>query len=558
MRAYEAIIKILQNENIDTVFTLLSEENQHLISEIQQTDADIRVVHTRHEQGAVAMADGYSRVNDTIGVAIVGRGPAVAQTATGLGTARKRGSNLLVLVPEPTFAATNDVKQFEQEAFLKTTIGNVVSIRSENLLIPELQHAFRLLRANNGPVAVQVSMDLLNDELKAPGESIAENAGSSMDRPSTLCPDESRINEAVDIFLDSDVKRPPVILAGRGATHPEAVTALGDLAEHTSAFLTTTLQGRGLFSEHPFSVGFVGTWGSNLANEFLNRSDCIFAVGCSLNDFTTDSGSLIRDEAKIIHIDTDATSLGRYTPVDIGLHGDAAQTTTALVRELDRRQINRDGELWTEKKRERIKNQSPWSESDFSSAEGKVDPRALMQALDRLLPDNRVVIGDGGHHMRWVLDGLSIEHPHQYIWTIDFGSIGLGVPIGIGRAVGSEDEVCVTVCGDGGFMMALQEIDTAVRHEVPIIFVVMNDGALGEEYHNLAKAGRNTESTLIPSPDLAGVARKLGAAGHTVGSIEEIDALGDELGKKPAGPVVIDCKIDGDVVHPRHKLSITP
>lgn len=548
MQTHEAISQFLHEEGVDTVFTLMSEEIIPLLSHVEE-QGEISIVKARHEQGAAAMADGYARASDDIGVCIVGRGPAIAQTGTSLITARYNGSAVLYVVPETSLSATYDDKGFQQETFLETMVGDVVSVRSPETLASTFSEAFRRLRVGSGPIAVQIPEDLLHSELEAveayPGPALADHGTQT----ARLHPDEETVREAVDLYLDSDATRPPLVLAGRGAAKADARAALEALAERTNAFLATTLQARGYFDGHPYSVGFVGDLGSPLANERLGESDFVFAVGCSLNPHTHDSENLFRDGAKVVHVDTDPESIGRYAAVDLAIYGDAKATATAFTEQLAAENIDRSGEFWTADARERIANSSALSDREFPETQGRMDPRDVVRTLDEILPQERLVVTDAGHFATWVLDGISPHHPDQFIWTLDFTAIGQGLSVGIGAALSAPGRNCTTFCGDAGFMMALQEVETAARHEVPITVVVMNDTTLGAEYHQARNAGYSGDAAVVDTPNIAELADDLGADGHLVRSTADIEAVRDRLDGAQSGPVVLDCRIDRDVRH---------
>ena len=546
MDGHDAVIELLDAESVETVFTLMSEDTMAMMSELEEEWNDrIRMVKTRHEQGAMAMADGYARSNDDFGVCLVGRGPAVAQTGNAMVTARKKGSDVLVIVPETSQSAEYDIKGFEQESYLRSTIGNVVSVRSEETLIPKFRDAVRQVKVGEGPLAVQIPWDILDGSADVSGEIGPVETPKADAR---VHPDPDAIERAIDLYVDSDAFQPPVVLAGRGAVASGAKEAIEDLAERTSALLTTSLQGRNYFDDHPFYLGFNGEWGTNLANRYTSEASLVFAFGASLNPYTTDDGHVFGEETRVIHVDTDPESIGRYADVALGIQGDARVTAEALVEELRRRDIDREGELWSDDLRGTIAETSPMNDREYPETPGTMDPRELVTELNGMLPEPKKVVTDGGHLTRWVMDGIHTP-PQDFTFTLDFASIGLGLPMGIGTAVAAGEKPCVTVCGDAGLMMSLQELETAVRNDVPITVVVMNDSSLNSEYHSLEAKGEEPGVALVEAPDFATVAESLGAEGRTVRSIEELRGLADELGAAPDGPLVIDCKVNHLVKH---------
>ncbi len=545
MDGHDVVIELLDAENVETIFTLMSEDTMALMSELEEEWRErIEMVKTRHEQGALAMADGYARANDDFGVCMVGRGPAISQTGNAMVTARKKGSDVLVIVPQTPISAEYDVKEFEQTAYLRSTIGTVVSVRSEETLIPKVEDAIRRIKTGDGPLAIQIPWDILD------GSANASEGISPVETPEPTArvrPDRAAVEQAVDLYVDSDAFQPPIVLAGRGAVEADAKAALEALAERTSALLTTSLQGRNYFADHPYYLGFNGEWGTNLANAHTSEASLVFAFGASLNPYTTDEGHVFGEDTRVIHVDRDSGSLGRYTDVALGIQGDARVTAEAINEELARREIDREGELWDEALRERIAETSPMNDREFPETPGTVDPRELVTRLNELLPDEKKVVTDGGHLTRWVMDGIHTP-PEDFTFTLDFASIGLGLPMGIGTAVAAE-KPCVTVCGDAGIMMAIQEIETAVRHGISMTIIVLNDSSLNSEYHSLEAKGEEPGGALVDAPDFADVAASFGAEGHTVRSIDELDALAETLGSDPDGPVVIDCKVNHLVRH---------
>lgn len=551
MQISDVIIRYLVEEDVDTLFTLMAEDVMGITATVQaEWGDDVNVVETRHEQIAMAMADGHARSTDDIGVCVVGRGPAIAQTGTALGTANVNGSQLLVITGETPMSTHGGLKNFEQETFLSTIAEDVVSIRDEEALPTKLRDTFRRLRRENGPIVVQVPWDLMDSETDLSIDWESDRFGTDAIEPNAARaqPDEASVSEAVDLYLDSDATTPPLILAGMGAVESDAKAAIERLAERTSALLATTLQARGYFSDHPFSVGFPGTFGSNLANEYLTQSDYVLAVGCSLNNHTTDMGRLV-DESTVVHVNDEPAHIERDTPVDLGVVGDARETVVRMERELDDLGMDFSGKFWTERTERRIAEASPWEEASFTDVDGRLDPRELMDELDAALPEDRLVVTDAGHFLNWAIDGISVSHPDDYMWTLDFGAIGVGFPMGMGAAWQEDERTPVTFVGDAGFLMSLQTLDTAVRYDIPVVIVIVNDDALGSEYQQLKNRGMAAETAVAETPDLAALARDFGAEAHTVTSIDDLDAIRDEIATRPSGPVVLECKVDRDVKH---------
>ena len=552
MKIHDAVGQFLIEQEVETVFTLMAEDIFGITAGLQATAGDgVRVVETRHEQCAVAEADGYSRATDDIGVAVVGRGPAIAQTGTALRTADEKSSKTLVITSDTPHTATQDVKGFSQQAFLESLVSDVRSVRDPTSLLPAFVDIFHTLRQNGGPIVVQIPWDVMETEAELPEgwEERIANAGTAIHDRSHLEPPEEDIEQTIELLLDSDAEIPMTILAGNGAVTQEAKAAIESLAERTSAILLSTLQANGLFSEHPYSPGFVGTFGTPLANESLAQSEFVLAVGCSLNDHTTDNGRLINESATVVHVNTDPSAINRHLTVDYGIVGDVTTVVSRLDEALASAGIDRGERFWTPRLKRRVAESPRWTEQTIVKRPDRIDQRELVTRLDSLLPEDRFVVTDGGHFINWVLDGIQIQHPDDYEWTIDFGAVGVGLPISIGAAMAGVDRTVVAFCGDSGFLMSSPELDTAVRHGLGLIIIVMNDDALGSEYHQLQNKRMAKETAIVETPDIAALANANGATGHRIESVDDLERIAPALKATPENPVVLDCKIERDVRH---------
>lgn len=545
MKAHRALVEFLAAEGVDTVFTLASEEIIGVLSDMIEGVAEpFRVVHCRHEQSAALMADGYARVSGEIGVCIVGRGPAIAQTGTALVTANRRASNVLYIVPEPRSTSMHDGKGFEQESFLRDLAGSVHSARSLETLLPTLAKAFREIRSGQGPIAVQVPIDVIEGSFTDVDIDEWVHRGPTDQQP-RLRPDDASIEDAVDAYLDADATKAPIVLVGRGAIQPGALEEVTRVAKRMGAYIVTTVQAIGALEDHPYHLGFVGDLGSPLANEYLQETGFVLALGSSLTNHTVDRGHLLREDAKVVHVDTEADHIERFTTVDVGVVGDAKLAAATIADHLEELNIDRHEEFWSDRVREEIEDHRTASNRDVPEVAGTVDPRDLMPALDDVLPKDRVVVSDVGHFCGFVFDGFPIRATDRHVWAADFIALGQGIPMGLGAAFAREDRTCVIFAGDAGTMMSLPALETLFRENIPAIVVVMNDNALGAEYHVAKLRGHSESVGDIPAPHFAGLAEEFGGTGYTIRSLDDLDEFDSEL----TGPVVLDCKINTKVTH---------
>ncbi|MFB6206416.1 MAG: thiamine pyrophosphate-binding protein [Haloglomus sp.] len=543
--ATTGIVDLLLARGVDTVFSLASEEIIPLLSEIEDERGDeIGVVQCRHEQGAAAMADGYARASGDVGVCVVGRGPAIAQTGTALVSANRHRSKVLYVVPESRRTAAHDGKAFDQSGFLDRIAGDVESIRAPERVVPGLNDAFRRLQNGHGPVALQIPIDVLESDVPADvpvGTQTDWRAGARVE------PDDAAVSRAVDAYRDADPSAAPVVVAGRGAVRADAREAIERLAERLGAYLATTIPAIGYFADHPYALGPAGGLGAPVANEHIAASDVVFGVGAGLNHHTLDALDPV--DTCVVHVDTDPAHVGRYTDVDVGVVGDARATADALHAELERRGVDDSERFWTADARREIAASSPLSDGPFTDVPGLIDPRELVAALDDALPAGRLVVADVGQYIGWVFDGLTFGRNDRLLWAVDFLALGQGLPVGVGAAMAERERICVVFCGDEGLMMILQELETAARHDVPVVVVVVDDEALGAEYHMGRIRGHSGSVGRIPSPDFDAVTAALGAESHVVRSAADVADLEPELAGDLTGPLVLDCRVDPDVVH---------
>jgi thiamine pyrophosphate-dependent acetolactate synthase large subunit-like protein len=276
-----------------------------------------------------------------------------------------------------------------------------------------------------------------------------------------------------------------------------------------------------------------------------------------LNPRTTDKGYIFDDDAKVVHVDTDPRAIEKYQRVDLAIQGDAKSTVQQIDAELADLDIDRADEFWTDRARRRITDYDPLDDIEsrgISKGEnptpGTIDPRVLIEELNTLLPDDRVVVLDGGHQKTWVLDAIETEHPDNFLcdcWS-DWGVVGLSIPFGIGAATAT-DKPCVVFCGDAGLMMTLQELETACRNDVPLVVVLQNDNALGAEYQILDRAGDFKDTVDIPTPELAEVATALGGEGYTIRDRSDIRGIEDVISDPPEQVTVLNCMVDRELAN---------
>jgi thiamine pyrophosphate-dependent acetolactate synthase large subunit-like protein len=421
--------------------------------------------------------------------------------------------------------------------------GGIAAIKPQSPAEALTDTRTAIARASAGEtIVLNVTYDLLEATVPDPA-ALPDAAPVEAAAPPAVRTEQ--INVVADFLQETFAVGRPVILAGDGAVQAGAGPALQRLGELTGSLLTTSLLARGLFEGDPYDLGVTGTFSTSIGTEFLRQADVVIAVGASLNSFTTFSGHLF-PQARIIQIDADAGALGRFVEVEpeLAIQGDAREVAEALVAELEARGHSATG-YRRQEIRERLAAFDDAKDFSDQSLPDRIDPRTLFVELDRIFPRNRTLVIDPGHHCSFASRYLQVRGPGDFVWPFEAGSIGVGVGEGIGATLGSKPgTVGIAAIGDGGLMMGLADVETAVRYEVPVVFVCSNDQGLGAEVHFLDMIGQPTELAKHTMPDLAAVAVALGAEGFTVRTVEDLEALRERFTRPVEGPILVDCWVN--------------
>lgn len=501
-------------------------------------DAGASYVAARHECAALAMADGYARATGKVGVATVHQGPGLTNALTGLAEAAKSRTPLLLLAADTSAAAVASNFRIDQEALVRSVGATAERIHTPASALGDAARAYRRATVERSAVALMLPLDVQAAEATQPPPAPAPPPVSAP------APSAGAVEGVADLLADAER---PAIVAGRGAVLSGAREPLEQLGERVGAILATSANGHGLFAGSPYGVGICGGFASPLAATLLDEADLVLSFGASLNMWTTRHGRLVRSPTRVVQVDLDAAAIGAHVRVDRGVVADAAEAARALVAELDRRGTHRTG-FRTGGLAEAIASRR-WRDEPYDDAStgNAIDPRTLSIALDDLLPAARTVATDSGHFMGWPATYLAVPDPSGFVFNQAFQSVGLGLGAAIGAAVGRPDRLTVAALGDGGTMMALAEIETAVRLRLPLLVVVYDDAAYGAEVHHFAPQGADVDIARFPDADFAALGRAAGAMGVTVRTRDDLAPVGDWV-QRPAGPMVVDAKITPHIV----------
>jgi thiamine pyrophosphate-dependent acetolactate synthase large subunit-like protein len=535
MNVGAAIAKALIDEGIDAVFSLLGDGTARIVYHL--AEAGLPVYEGRHEAYVYAMADGYSRATGRPTVCATTGGPAVGHTFTAMTSAARTESSVILLTGPSSRDDLRGRQRLNHRAITELAGAAYFPIHSPDIAVNRVREVGDFLRANRKPVVLDVPEVVQVAESE---KAITPRPRAAWDEPRRLHPDPQAIEQAVGLIAGAERT---VIIAGGGAVAAGARDELIRLGEATGALLSTTINARGLFHGDRFDAGVSGGFASDPAVELFPRADVVISFGTGMERFVTRRGGLFPDAA-YVQVDVKPPApMASGAGADCYVQGDALIVAEALRAALPSNPA-RAG-YRTEEVAARLAD--PVDPATFEIEDGRVDPRELCARLDELLPDNcGWVSGNSGHF--WAFPITHMKRWRQPLLHASyFGAIGYGIPVGLGATLANGGDPVVVFEGDGGAMMHIQALETAARYGARVLVVVLNDGALGAEYHNLVAEGYQPDLSLTPDPDLAGLARHLGCLGATVDDLDQLPNLVGEF-LAGEGPMLVDARVSRAVI----------
>ncbi|WIV53784.1 thiamine pyrophosphate-binding protein [Amycolatopsis nalaikhensis] len=528
MNVAELVGRTLAGLGVGTAFGVVGSGNFEVTNALRA--GGVRFVAARHEGGAASMADAYARISGKVSVLSLHQGCGLTNAVTGITEAAKSRTPMLVLTADSAGASVLSNFRIDQDG-LAAAVGAVPErVHSAESAVADTVRAFRTARQQRRTVVLNLPLDVQAQPAPATSDRLPPIPG-----PAPVRPDPTAVTELARLLAQADR---PVFIAGRGARASRE--PLRELASRCGALLATSAVANGLFHDDPFALGISGGFASPVAAELIVGADLVVGWGCALNMWTTRHGKLLSPHAKLVQVDVDQAALGAHRPIDLGVVGDVTATASDVLAATKEREGYRTSEVAA-----RIAS-GRWNDVEHEdlSRDGRIDPRTLSKLLDELLPEARIVSIDSGNFMGYPSAYLSVPDEEGFCFTQAFQSIGLGLGTAIGAALARPDRLPVLGTGDGGFHMAVSELDTAVRLGLPLVVVVYNDAAYGAEIHHFGEADMTT--VRFPDTDLAALARGFGCDGVTVRSAEDLFAVREWLAGPRRGPLVIDAKIADD------------
>ena len=528
----EIVIECLKEQGVDTVFGYPGGAILNVYDELYKHRDEIRHILTSHEQGAAHAADGYARATGKVGVCLATSGPGATNLVTGIATA------YMDSIPVVAITCNVGVPLLGKDSFQEIDIAGVTMpitkysfiVKDVNQLADTIRKAFRIAKMGRpGPVLIDIPKDVTAKK----AEYEKENPGV-YNREFTHI-DEKEIAAAAEMIR---VSEKPFIFVGGGAVLSEASKELKEFVEKMDAPVTDSLMGKGAFPGiDPRYTGMLGMHGTKASNYGVSECDLLVVVGARFSDRVTGNTSTFAKNAKILQIDIDPAEMNKNIIIDQGVVGDIK----AVLRKLNEVLPQQDHTEWM-KKIQDYKEKYPLKYHD-----GVLTGPFVVEEIYRQTKGDAIITTEVGQHQMWAAQYFKYTKPRTLLTSGGLGTMGYGLGAAIGAKTGCPDKTVINVAGDGCFRMNLNELATAVRHEVPVIEVVINNHVLGmvRQWQDLFYDERYSATVLRDAVDYVKLAEAMGAEGMRATTQEEFrEAFAKALAS--GRPVLIDCMIDCD------------
>ena len=547
----EAVYRVLRDQGIKTVFGLLGGSMLELYDAIFQ-GSEIAYVGARDERAAGHMADAYARVTGAPGIVLGAQaGPGAVNLTTAVAEAHLAYSPLVAIAGAISRhdLGRDTFQEVDQVALFAPICKRSILVTEPSRLAELLQDAIRLsMSARRGPVVLHVPRDIFAADVEQPlpGPVRIAQAGP---------PTPDQVAAVLQLFQKA---RRPVIVAGGGLKHAAGSDALVELAQ---AFNTPVVASTGhadvMPNDHPLYAGQTGPRGNKVASLLTRDADLIVVLGARLGfNSSFFSHDYVSPQADIVHVDIEASAIGRYFPASVAIQADARHTACALIDAHERiEEQTADHGDWLQAFRLAKRDLDLEREAEGRSTALPMHPTRALAEIRKALPHDAIVTLDTGNACLQAADRLAHFRAPGLITPLDFGLVGFGYAAALGAKAAAPGRPVVSIIGDGGFGFTMSEITTAVRYKLPVIAVVLDNGAWGaEKAYQKSFFGSRFIGADIDSPPYDEVARLCHAQGLAAASPEELQAaLSQALAADQ--PTVIHVRVDPDALSPlRHDL----
>ncbi|HEU4370158.1 MAG TPA: thiamine pyrophosphate-binding protein [Methylomirabilota bacterium] len=537
------VVDLLRAEQVRYIFGIVGATFLDVLDALYD-DRSIEYINVRHEQAAAFMADGLARVTGRPGVCLVTSGPGATNLLTGVAAAHVAHSPVISLVGgvERVHQGRDAFQDYDLVGMFRPVTKLAVQVNQPDRIAETLRAALRTaMSGRRGPVLVEIPRDVLSARVPATAPLAPEHY--RVTHPPAAHPES--IREGTRLVRQA---QRPLLLVGGGVNW----AAAGDLVVRLSeqyAIPMITAYGRNdaVPNAHPLYIGPLGRAGSPEAAAACRRADLLLVVGSRLGHFTTHfDDRYITRETSIVQIDVDGRDIGRYYPVAVGIQADAREACQALLDVLARDGAKPASPDWRREVETLRAQRQARLAAEAGLTASPIKPQRVYAELRRALPPDTIVALDAGAAPAYGYDRLHFSHPRTFLTPLDLGGLGFAFPAALGAKLGRPQAPVLAIHGDGGFLMNAQEIETAVRHEINVVTLVMNNNCWGSEkaYQREFFGGRYIGCD-IGNPRYDAYARLFGAAGFHV---EHPDQVGDAVRAAfGAGkPAIVEIPVDPD------------
>ena len=527
----EIVIECLKEQGVDTVFGYPGGSILNVYDELYKHQDEIRHILTSHEQGASHAADGYARATGKVGVCLATSGPGATNLVTGIATA------YMDSIPIVAITCNVGVSLLGKDSFQEVDITGITQpITKHNFIVKDVEQladtirkAFVIAKKDRpGPVLVDIPKDVTSNKAEYQRQEI-QPVYSGKD----IC--EEDIETAIKLIKESEK---PYIFVGGGAVLSGASEELYTFVKKVDAPVTDSLMGKGAFpGTDPLYTGMLGMHGTKTSNYGVSECDLLVVVGARFSDRVTGNTATFAKNAKILQIDIDPAEMNKNIIIDQGVVGDIK----AVLRKLNEVLPQQDHAEWM-KKIQDYKEKYP-----LKYHEGVLTGPFVVEEIYRQTKGDAIITTEVGQHQMWAAQYFKYTKPRTLLSSGGLGTMGYGLGAAIGAKTGCPDKTVINVAGDGCFRMNMNELATAVRHEVPVIEVVINNHVLGmvRQWQDLFYDERYSATVLRDAVDYVKLAEAMGAEGMRATTQEEFrEAFAKALAS--GRPVLIDCMIDCD------------
>ena len=537
----QAAVKSLKKEKIKHVFGLIGSATMEMFDALYH-EKKIKFIGVRDERTGTHMADGYARASNGPGVFLAGQnGPGATNLVTGIAQAKAAFSPVVSIAGSySTKDKMEDAFQgLDQQSLFKPITKKTWLVKNVKKIPETFSEAFKLaMSPRKGPVSINLPRNILAEKSKF---KIEENK-ISYEKKNSVSAKPNLIKKAVKLI---SVSNKGVIIVGGGIKYNSKYKDIIKLAKLLNIPIVTAAgHGDAIPFNYKLNAGQMGPRGNPVASKLVKEADVILALGTRLGfNSTFYSYENINKKAKIIHVELEKKMLGRYFPISIGIHADAALTAKQLYRQIKKQKILLDTKKWT---KSYLKERSKFiiSRDNMKSKNFPIQPSALFKELRKVLPKNSAITLDAGTLCLQATDSLNYYAPPSLFTPLDFGLVGFSFACGLGVKLAKPNKTVVSLMGDGGFGMTVSELSTAVEYKINTITIVMNNKSWGaEKAYQKDFYGKRYLGADIGSPRFDKLAELYGAKGFKVTKISEINrTLKSAL--KIKKPVVIDVDVD--------------